>query len=61
MTGVQTCALPISAADIPEIACACGAVVIHVNIEDVSLGGENELMLIGKATEVLEALLNELG
>ncbi|MFL1547132.1 SIR2 family NAD-dependent protein deacylase [Pseudomonas sp. O39] len=61
LVSVGTSGIVTPAADIPEIACACGAVVIHFNIEDVSLGGENELMLIGKATEVLEALLNELG
>jgi len=49
------------AADIPEVACAGGAIVIHVNLVDVSLGGENEIMLIGRATEVLRTLVDALG
>ncbi|PHX32497.1 NAD-dependent deacetylase [Pseudomonas syringae pv. syringae] len=45
------------AADIPEIALASGATVIHVNIADVCLGAPNELMLMGSAAHVLPALL----
>ena len=45
------------AADIPEIALAAGASVIHVNLEDVTLGEPNELMLLGSATELLPELL----
>ncbi|KPB66074.1 NAD-dependent protein deacylase [Pseudomonas syringae pv. maculicola] len=30
--------------------------MIHVNTEDVSTGAQNELMLIGKATEVFKKL-----
>ncbi|WP_122429574.1 SIR2 family NAD-dependent protein deacylase [Pseudomonas viridiflava] len=44
------------AADIPKLALSLGATVIHVNTEDVSSGAQNELMLIGKATEVLTKL-----
>lgn len=44
------------AADIPRLALLSGATVIHVNTEDVSTGAQNELMLIGKATEVLTKL-----
>ncbi len=44
------------AADIPKLALSHGATVIHVNTEDVSTGAQNELMLIGKATEVLSKL-----
>mgnify|MGYP000486176987 CR=1 FL=1 len=44
------------AADIPKLALSHGATVIHVNTEDVSTGAQNELMLIGKATEVLTKL-----
>jgi NAD-dependent deacetylase len=47
------------AADIPEIALAVGATVIHVNLEDVALGKPNELMLLGSATEILPALLTK--
>ncbi|MCF5714914.1 NAD-dependent deacylase [Pseudomonas tremae] len=45
------------AADIPEIALASGATVIHVNIADVCLGAPNELMLMGSAAQILPALL----
>ncbi|MDR6605933.1 NAD-dependent deacylase [Pseudomonas synxantha] len=45
------------AADIPEIALASGATVIHVNIADVCLRAPNELMLMGAAAQVLPALL----
>ncbi|MBW4792961.1 SIR2 family NAD-dependent protein deacylase [Pseudomonas tolaasii] len=45
------------AADIPEIAMAAGATVIHVNLSDVTLGNPNELMLVGPAAKVLPLLL----
>lgn len=45
------------AADIPEIAMAAGATVIHVNLSDVALGNPNELMLVGPAAKVLPLLL----
>lgn len=61
LVSVGTSGVVTPAADIPEIARASGAIVIHVNLEDVSLGGKNELMLIGKATEVLGALFAETG
>lgn len=44
------------ASDIPEITLAAGAKVIHVNVEDVSLGKPNELMLLGSASEVLSRI-----
>lgn len=67
MTEVRDCDVLISvgtsgivrpAADIPEIALASGATVIHINIRDVCLGAPNELMLIGSASQVLPALLH---
>ncbi|MEG1112446.1 MAG: NAD-dependent deacylase [Hafnia sp.] len=61
LVSVGTSGVVTPAADIPEIARKSRAMVIHVNIEDVSLGEENELMLIGRATEVLEALLDATG
>ncbi|QJI37964.1 SIR2 family NAD-dependent protein deacylase [Pseudomonas sp. ADAK13] len=45
------------AADIPEIAMAAGATVIHVNLSDVALGNPNELMLVGSAAKLLPLLL----
>jgi NAD-dependent deacetylase len=62
---VKSCDLVISvgtsgtvtpAAYIPKLALSHGVTVIHVNTEDVSTGAQNELMLIGKATEVLTKL-----
>jgi NAD-dependent deacetylase len=66
MAAVRNCDVLISvgtsgivrpAAEIPEIALAFGATVIHVNIADVYLGAPNELMLFGSAAKVLPALL----
>ncbi|WP_032703308.1 SIR2 family NAD-dependent protein deacylase [Pseudomonas syringae] len=57
LVSIGTSGVVTPAADIPEIALAGGAVVIHINLVDVSLGGNNELMLIGRATEVLVALI----
>lgn len=67
---VRTCDLLISvgtsgvvrpAADLPETAIRANATVIHVNLEDVSLGDEREIMLIGSAAQVLPELLTRLG
>ncbi|MEE1919964.1 NAD-dependent deacylase [Pseudomonas asiatica] len=49
------------AADLPEMAIRANATVIHVNLEDVSLGGDREIMLIGSAAQVLPELLGGLG
>jgi NAD-dependent deacetylase len=57
LISVGTSGIVTPAADIPEIALRAGAVVIHVNINDVSLGGANEFMLIGKAAKVLPDIL----
>lgn len=45
------------AADLPDIALASGAVVIHVNNVDVSMNGPNEIMLIGPAEKILPQLI----
>ncbi|GLK90785.1 hypothetical protein GCM10017655_38490 [Pseudomonas turukhanskensis] len=60
LISVGTSGVVMPAANIPEIALAAGATVIHVNLIDVSLGGTKELMLIGKATVVLSELLNSI-
>ncbi|KPX08126.1 hypothetical protein ALO75_200340 [Pseudomonas syringae pv. coryli] len=57
LISVGTSGVVTPAADIPEIAHTAGATVIHVNLVDVSLGGSRELMLIGKASEVLPTLV----
>lgn len=57
LISVGTSGVVTPAADIPEIALASGATVIHVNIVDVCLGAPNELMLTGPAARVLPALL----
>lgn len=56
LISVGTSGVVTPAADIPKIALSSGATVIHINTEDVSSGGQNELMLIGKATETLTKL-----
>lgn len=56
LISVGTSGIVTPAADIPRIALSYGATVIHVNTEDVSAGAQNELMLIGKATEVFKKL-----
>ena len=57
LISVGTSGIVTPAADIPEIALTSGATVIHVNLVDVSLGANKELMVIGKATQALPALL----
>jgi NAD-dependent deacetylase len=61
LVSVGTSGFVAPACDIPEIAHTNGATVIHVNLADVSLGGENEFMMIGKATEVLAKLFDAIG
>lgn len=56
LISVGTSGIVTPAADIPGIALFAGATVIHINTADVSNGEQNELMLIGKATEVLTKL-----
>jgi NAD-dependent deacetylase len=56
LISVGTSGIVTPAADIPGVALSSGATVIHVNTVDVSAGAQNELMLIGKATEVLTKL-----
>lgn len=56
LISVGTSGIVTPAADIPRLALSYGATMIHVNTEDVSTGSQNELMLIGKATEVFMKL-----
>ncbi|ETK22266.1 MULTISPECIES: SIR2 family NAD-dependent protein deacylase [Pseudomonas] len=56
LISVGTSGIVTPAADIPRLALASGALLIHVNTEDVSLGEHNEIMLIGNATGVLAQL-----
>lgn len=56
LISVGTSGIVTPAAHLPEIALSSGATVIHVNTVDVGLGNPNELMIIGKATEVLSQL-----
>lgn len=56
LVSIGTSGMVTPASDIPNIALSSGATVIHVNTADVSTGALNELMLIGKATEVLTKL-----
>lgn len=43
------------------MALAAKAKVIHVNLEDVMIGGSDEVMLIGSAESLLPALLQAVG
>ncbi|MFH0022904.1 NAD-dependent deacetylase [Pseudomonas fluorescens] len=56
LVSVGTSGIVTPASDIPEFACSNGSTVIHINLEDVSIGHPKELMLIGKATELLPYL-----
>lgn len=56
LISVGTSGIVTLAADLPEIALSSGATVIHVNTVDVGFGNPNELMIIGKATEILSQL-----
>ena len=53
LISVGTSGVVTPAADLPHIALASGATVIHVNIVDVGAQAANELMLVGRATDVL--------
>lgn len=61
LISVGTSGVVTPAADIPEMARAAGATVIHVNLEDVGLGEANEIMLLGSAGVVLPTLLQTVG
>ncbi|KPW51929.1 NAD-dependent protein deacylase [Pseudomonas syringae pv. berberidis] len=56
LISVGTSGVVTPAADLPDIALASGATVIHVNTVDVGMGGANEIMLIGRATQILSQL-----
>lgn len=56
LISVGTSGIVTPAADIPGIALSSGATVIHVNTVNVGAGQTNELMLIGRAAEVLPQL-----
>lgn len=59
LVSVGTSGTVTPASEIPQSASASGALVIHVNLIDVSKGTPNEVMLIGKATDVLKRLVAE--
>jgi NAD-dependent deacetylase len=56
LISVGTSGVVFPAAKLPDIALSAGSTVIHVNTHDVGLGNSNELMLIGRASEVLPQL-----
>ncbi|WP_110949219.1 SIR2 family NAD-dependent protein deacylase [Pseudomonas bohemica] len=60
LLSIGTSGVVTPAASLPGIALSAGATVIHVNTADVSLDAANELMLIGKATEILTQLCSPL-
>lgn len=61
LISVGTSGVVMPAADIPNMALAAGATVIHVNLEDVGLDAAEEIMLTGAAGVLLPALLRALG
>ncbi|MGP5426078.1 SIR2 family NAD-dependent protein deacylase [Pseudomonas helleri] len=56
LISVGTSGVVTPAADLPDIALACGATVIHVNTVDVGMGAHNEIMLSGRASQILSHL-----
>ncbi|MCF5428596.1 NAD-dependent deacylase, partial [Pseudomonas syringae] len=56
LISVGTSGIVTPAADLPHIALSSGATVIHVNLVDVGTGQPEEIMLVGRATEVLVKL-----
>lgn len=56
LISVGTSGIVTPAANLPDIALASGATVIHVNTVDVGMGAPNEIMLIGRATKTLTQL-----
>ncbi|SFY22347.1 NAD-dependent deacetylase [Pseudomonas sp. NFR02] len=56
LISVGTSGIVTPAAEIPKLALSSGATVIQINTADVSTGMQNEVMLIGKATDVLPKL-----
>lgn len=58
LISVGTSGILMPAANIPEIALASGASVIHINKTDVSLDGSNEYMLLGPAAGILPMLID---
>lgn len=61
LVSVGTSGVVRPAAGIPGLALAAKATVIHVNLENVGLGGSDEIMLIGAAGLVLPALIEATG
>lgn len=58
LLSIGTSGIVTAGADLPGVALSSGAVVIHVNTVNVGMGGPNELMLVGRATEILSQLYN---
>lgn len=61
LISVGTSGIVMPAADIPNMALAAGATVIHLNLEDVGLDAADEIMLTGAAGVLLPDLLRALG
>lgn len=59
LLSIGTSGVVMPAASLPDLALAAGAVLIHINPIDVSMGEPKELMLIGEAGRVLPALLEQ--
>ena len=60
LISVGTSGIVMPAANIPDLALSSGASVIHVNKTDVSMGEQNEYMLVGAAAVILPMLLDSI-
>ncbi|QXI26105.1 SIR2 family NAD-dependent protein deacylase [Pseudomonas vanderleydeniana] len=57
LLSIGTSGLVQPAAQIPRMARARGATVVHVNLQPESVEGDNEFSLVGRAAEILPGLL----
>ncbi|MDU9034279.1 NAD-dependent deacylase [Pseudomonas corrugata] len=57
LLSIGTSGVVMPAASLPDLALAAGAVVIHINLCDVSMDQPKELMLIGPAGRILPPLI----
>lgn len=58
LISVGTSGIVTPAASLPSLALTNRATGIHVNLQDVSQGSEKEIMLTGKATDILSILVD---
>lgn len=59
LLSIGTSGVVMPAARIPEVALENGAAVVHVNVQPVEVSGPGEYSLVGRAGELLPALLQQ--